>query len=196
MTTDQGTLVGLASEGNHPAMERLYLENKEKIFHLAYRYCGNSQDAEDLLQEIFARAFTALMKKKYRYRAEADFSTWLYRVGINYCISFLRKNKKHRDHLRDKFPGGAGDTLDKLGANGPGPEHIAGMEQMKQKVNVGLETLSPKQRMVFVLRFYQGYQIKDIADYMECSEGSVKKQLFRAVSRLREQLKNFKEGSS
>lgn len=191
MKIDEHELVTRAQKGDHTAMEELFMRNKEKIFSLAYRCTGNRQDAEDLLQEIFSRAFLALMKNKFNPRANAAFSTWLYRIGINCSISFLRKNKKHyMNHLE---PDEDNDPLDNVDSGDPGPEQSALKQEIRDKVNKGLNTLSAKQRMIFVLRFYQGLQVNEIAQYMKCSEGSVKKQLFRAVSKLREKLTFFME---
>ncbi len=188
-------LVTRAQDGDHTAMEELYMMNKESIFRLAYRYVGNRQDAEDLLQEIFSKAFVAVTKKKYTPQAGAGFSTWLYRVGINCSISYLRKHKKfvvnHQqvEYERDDDY----DPLDKADAPGPGPEHSAQMLEIREQVDAGLNNLSAKQRMIFILRFYEGLQVNEIAQYMKCSAGSVKKQLFRGVAKLRETLHAYKE---
>ncbi|MCP5104130.1 MAG: RNA polymerase sigma factor, partial [bacterium] len=168
-------------------------QNKEKIFNLAYRSTGNTQDAEDLLQEIFSKAFIAVRKNQYQAREDAAFSTWLYRIGINCCISFLRKNKKHFLHLqqkRNETDDGTDppDILDTARSNDPGPEHSARMKQVREKVNKALSLLSAKQRMIFVLRFYQGLQVNEIARQMGSSEGSVKKQLSRATAKIRENI--------
>lgn len=192
MNADEHKLVALAREGDHTAMEGLYMQNKEKIFSLAYRYVGNRQDAEDLLQDIFSKAFTALMEKKFTSRADAGFSTWLYRIGINCSISYLRKNKKYL--LNHLDTGEDTDPFETVDSGDPGPEHSASMREVRETVNSGLGCLSGKQRMMFVLRFYQGLQVNEIARYMNCSEGSVKKQIFRAVSKLREKLTFYTEG--
>ncbi len=192
MNADEHKLVALAREGDHTAMEALYMQNKEKIFSLAYRYVGNRQDAEDLLQDIFSKAFTALMEKKFTSRANAGFSTWLYRIGINCSISYLRKNKKYLQNHMDT--GEETETFDSTDSGDPGPEHSALMREVRETVNSGLGSLSAKQRMMFVLRFYQGLQVNEIARYMNCSEGSVKKQIFRAVAKLREKLAFYTEG--
>lgn len=186
MKTEEHNLVKSACNGHHPAMEELFMQNKEKIYHLAFRYAGNQPDAEDLMQEIFAHAFIALAKKKYKPHADADFSTWLYRVGINYAISFLRKNKKfHQDRrdISDDY-----NPLETTHSPDPGPEHSAVMTDMHHKVNACLAALSPKQRMIFVLRHYEGLQMNEIAQHMNCSTGSIKKQLFRATASVRETL--------
>lgn len=193
MKTDEHNLVDLAQKGDHTAMEELFMQNKEKIFNLAFRSTGNTQDAEDLLQDIFSKAFIAVRKNQYQAREDAAFSTWLYRIGINCCISFLRKNKKHFLHLqqprsgRDETEEGT-DPLDTARSDDPGPEHSAQMKQVREKVNNALSLLSAKQRMIFVLRFYQGLQVNEIARHMGSSEGSVKKQLSRATAKVRERI--------
>ena len=191
--TDEHKLIELACKGYHPAMEELYMRNKEKIYNLAYRFVGNGQDAEDLLQEIFTRAFIALVKNKFKQQAGVAFSTWLYRIGINYSISFLRKNKKFLAHHVE--PMEDNDPIDTTGSDDPGPEHAAVMTDMNEKITACLDGLSAKQRMIFVLRFHEDLQVKEIAQHMGCSEGSVKKQLHRAVSGVRQKLTFFTEAT-
>ena len=92
MTFDEQHLVGLAKLGDNNAFEELYSQNKEKIFYLTFRYTRCQQDAEDLLQETFTRAFSSI--DQFMSRDDATFSTWLYRIGINCSINFIRKHKK------------------------------------------------------------------------------------------------------
>jgi len=78
-----------------------------------------------------------------------------------------------------------------MGSDKSNPENTIGLEQLREKINNLVEGLSPRQRMVFILKHYQQFSIKEIAEYLDCSEGSVKKQLFRAVSAIRSPLKKY-----
>lgn len=182
MTTDEQRLVNLAKLGDNSAFYELYSLNKEKIFHLTYQYTQNIQDAEDLLQETFSRAFLSIAK--FKADDEARFSTWLFRIGINCAINFVRKRKQHwsRTISVEFLPT---ESIPQTHVNEQGgPEENMVMEEMHRQLELGMAALSAKQRMIFVLKHYQGLKIKEIAEYMKCSEGSVKKQLSRAVETL------------
>jgi RNA polymerase sigma-70 factor (ECF subfamily) len=178
MITDEQHLVALAKLGDNTAFEKLYLHNKEKIFHLTFQYTRNLQDAEDLLQEIFSRAFLSI--NQFKGVDNATFSTWLFRIGINCSINFIQKHKKQTTHweLHHEIPG------DKIAREYSNPEETAALKEMEEELEAGLDNLSPKQRMIFTLKHHEGLKVKEIAQMMKCSEGSVKKQLHRAMSTL------------
>jgi RNA polymerase sigma-70 factor (ECF subfamily) len=182
MKIEEQRLVALAKLGDNTAFEELYFLNKEKIFNLSYQYTRNHQDAEDLLQETFSRAFLAI--DSFKGSGDAGFSTWLYRIGINCAINFVKKRHRHlsRTAPSDLLP------VDTMACNKANPEETASMDEMHRQLQNGLSKLSARQRMVFVLKHQQGLKTREIANHMNCSEGSVKKQLSRAVSTLMRQL--------
>ncbi len=182
MTTDEQRLVNLAKLGDNSAFYELYFLNKEKIFHLTYQYTQNLQDAEDLLQETFSRAFLSI--EKFNANENARFSTWLFRIGINCAINFVRKRKLHvsRTISVDFLPMDA--ILHAKTNQYQGPEENMVMEEMHGQLEMGMAALSAKQRMIFVLKHYHGLKTKEIATHMKCSQGSVKKQLSRAIATL------------
>ncbi len=181
---DEDKLVMLAKQGNLTAFEELFKANREKIYRLAYGFVKNTADAEDLLQETFFKAFLAI--KNFKPKKRLIFSTWLYRIGINCSISFLRKHKKQKEKNQDIFQ----ENPVQFKARHPNPETLLETEEMHRVFKNELDTLSSKQRTIIVLRYYNGLKVKEIAEKMRCSEGSVKKQLFRAFSKLKKQL-NF-----
>lgn len=182
MNVEELELVLNAQRGDNAAMEALYSMNKEMIFRLAYQYVGNTADAEDLLQEIFIKAFSAI--RSFDPRKGGAFSTWVYRICVNTSINFL-KRKKLEQHVADSrkniLPGQDHSTSHT-------PEKNTMNEEIRTKLNHALDDLSAKQRMIFTLKHFQGLKIKEIATIMKCSEGSVKRQLFRAVNGLRSSL--------
>lgn len=184
MIMDEGKLVMLARQGDLTAFEELYNTNRGKIYRLAYGFVKNTADAEDLLQEIFFKAFLAI--KNFKPKKGLLFSTWLYRIGINCSISFLRKHKKQKKKNQDILQENPGQFK----AQHLNPETALEIEEMHLAFKNELDTLSSKQRTIIVLRYYNGLKIKEIAEKMRCSEGSVKKQLSRAFSKLKKQL-NF-----
>jgi RNA polymerase sigma-70 factor (ECF subfamily) len=188
MKTDEQRLVALAQLGDNSAFQELYRMNKEKIFKLSYQYTRNKQDAEDLMQDIFYRAFISI--KKFKAHDNARFSTWLYRIGINTSINFSQRKKMRVDHHtpNDYAP------LEATACKKPNPEEAAAMNDMQERLESGIDSLSPRQRMIFVLKNHQGLKIREIADHMNCSEGSIKKQLSRAVASLMKKLSMIPNG--
>lgn len=173
-------LVALAKMGDPTAFEELFMRNKEKIFNLTYRYTGSRQDAEDLLQETFSRAFLSI--GRFKALGDASFSTWLYRIGINCSINYLRKHKNRRHR---QVEGQVHHVVMAAAASSQAnPEETAVLAEMEQELEAGLDQLSPKQRMIFLLKYQQGFKAREIAAHMNCSEGSVKKQLARAMQKL------------
>ena len=180
MNVEELELIVNARQGDNRAMEALYSMNREMIFRLAFQYVGNSADAEDLLQEIFIKAFSAI--KSFDPNRGGAFSTWVYRICVNTSINFLKRKKLEQtvaDSRKNILPG----QDHKISRT---PERNAMDEEIR--LASALDTLSAKQRMIFTLKHYQGLKIKEIATIMKCSEGSVKKQLFRAVNGLRTSL--------
>ena len=177
-------LIKQAQDGDKGALKMLFEENKKKIFYLAYQYVHNAEDAEDILQETFIKAFHAL--PKYDFQNGTGFSPWLYRIGINCSIDYLRRNKRARETRGiDDFPNipSSGQDSD--------PEYSSGLKEIRERIDEFLKKLTERQRMIFVLKHYQELSTKEIAEYMNCSEGSVKKQLFRAVGTIKKQFKDF-----
>ena len=162
----------------------LFEQNRKRIFSLAYQYTKNKEDAEDILQETFIKTYNYL--DKYKMENETNFSSWIYRIGINCSIDYLRRKKHAKKDFSDW------DTWEKtIASDNPNPEHTIGLGQLRDKISHLVEGLSPRQRMVFILKHYQQYSIKEIAEHLDCSEGSVKKQLFRAVSAIKNPLKKY-----
>jgi RNA polymerase sigma-70 factor (ECF subfamily) len=178
-------IVQSAQEGDREAFRMLFEQNRKRIFSLAYQYTRNTEDAEDILQETFIKTYNHL--NKYKLDKDSNFSSWIYRIGINCSIDYIRRKK-------DK-PGNRSDwnKLEPILSddNNSNPEHSAGVEELRQKISILVEGLSPRQRMVFILKHYQQLSIKEIAENLGCSEGSVKKQLFRAISALKNPLKKY-----
>lgn len=182
---EETAAIRLAKEGNREALRLLFEENKNKIFSLAYQYVRNAQDAEDILQETFIKAYNSL--DKFRHRDGASFFPWIYRIGINCSIDYLRRNRRRKESSSDI------DNLENIssGKSDSDPEETRGKTEIREKINLILNRLSGRQRMVFILRHYQELSTKEIAEYLDCTEGSVKKQLFRAVQSVKHHLKGL-----
>ena len=174
-----------AQEGDREAFRKLFEENKNLIFSLAYRYAKNMEDAEDILQETFIKAYHSL--HTFHLQNNSTFSSWIYRICINCSIDFLRKNKKRKQTSDQNV-----EIQDVPSSHfSSDPESPKNLNDVQEKLNNVMEKLSARQRMIFILKHYQEMSTKEIAEYMNCSEGSVKKQLFRAVSLVKENFKQF-----
>ncbi|MEN8223087.1 MAG: RNA polymerase sigma factor [Acidobacteriota bacterium] len=174
-------IVDLAKAGNNNAMRTLYDMNREKIMNLALKYTGNREDAEEILHDTFITAFSALQRNKLK--DPNKFHSWLYRIGMNTSIDFLRREKKHRhtDIGENNLPDNS--------KSGEDPENELIDNEKETKISKAISALSPRQRMIFTLKHHQQMKIREIAATLKCSEGNVKTQLFRAVRSLRNELK-------
>jgi RNA polymerase sigma-70 factor (ECF subfamily) len=179
MNIDETNWVALARTGDRGAMHELYERHRSRIFSLAYRYVKNIPDAEDILQDTFIKAFQSL--KKCQLDENTYFSTWLYRIAVNCAMDYFRKQRR-----RDGDDGWQRDLLaaDESAAV-LSPESEFQRQEMKARVEQVLNMLSPRKRMIVVLRHYQQLKINEIADVLGCSQGSVKKQLFVALAQLK-----------
>lgn len=172
---DESAMILAAQAGNSSAFRDLYDRNRQAIYGLAYQYVRNREDAEDILQETFIKAFRRI--DTFRVGEGTHFSSWLFRVGINCSIDFLRRNK---DRLAEVGP----EALETVpGSADPAREQAR--REVRRHIDDCLCALSPRQRMVFLLKHDQQYSIREIADELHCTEGSVKTHLFRAVSALK-----------
>lgn len=186
MTVDIEKLVHEAKEGRVSAMRTLYDHHRERIMKLALSYTRNMEDAEEVLQETFAKAFIALKKDKLK--ENRSFSSWLYRIGINASLDLVKKRGKMRVEELD-------DNVHPVEDDHPGrtPEQQSIRMEMAEVLDRALEILSPNQRLIFTMKHFQYLKIREIAGHLGCSEGNVKQQLFRAVHRLQHQLKPYIE---
>ena len=166
---------------------------KNKIYNYIYRMVGNSEDAEDLTQEVFVKMYVALDS----FRNQSSLSTWLYRIAGNLCIDAHRKSSR-----RDAGFGGSVTSLDgpvvtDSGDDGPSrdvadntfePAKILAQVELDAHIQVALSKLPEKMRTVVVLHDIEGLQYEEIADVVDCPLGTVKSRLFNARTSLRQHL--------
>jgi RNA polymerase sigma-70 factor, ECF subfamily len=182
---NEAKLIQDAQQGDTDAFKTLFEANKRKIYALAYQYTKNTQDTEDIFQDTFIKAFKKI--GTFHPGKQTSFSAWVYRIGINCSIDHLRRVKTRRELGEDTI------DLHSLTEAKPAfnPEQTQRSSEIMAQTEAVLRNISPRQRMVFILRHYQQMSIKEIAEYMDCTEGSVKKQLFRAVHDFKNQFKRF-----
>ena len=187
MQLNDTDLIIQAQKGNQNAFEELVYRYDRSVLSIALKYSNNEDDAKDLYQEVFIRVYRGI--KNFRFQSE--FSTWLFRITTNVCLTYKSKSKEHLRVSIDKdFDDEENEysTTKELVYDGSSPEDISSGKNLGEMVNAAIESLSPKQKMTFVLKHYEGYKIREIAEMLNCKEGTVKKYLFDATKNLRKKL--------
>jgi len=190
MDSHEQRLIHRFREGDAAAFRELVEGCQETIFQLAIELTGDWDDAEDLSQQVFIKAYHALP----RFRGETRIMSWLYRIMVNTHIDNSRKERARgwRVDLPSSDEGQPQPEPYITNAAEDDPETQASARQMQDHINRALETLAPQQRSVFVLRHYHDLSLKEIARILGLSVGSVKSQLFRAIRRLQKELAFYK----
>ncbi|MFZ3255674.1 MAG: sigma-70 family RNA polymerase sigma factor [Candidatus Acidiferrales bacterium] len=183
---DEQVLVRQAQAGNRPAFEELVRRYDRDVLRLALNLVRGAEDARDLYQEIFLRVYRNLG----RFRFECSFYTWIYRIATNVCLDHLRRKNTRREEQAPQpadSEGVAPDFFDQQveqrSASNP-ERHFLGQELGKH-IDAALDGLSPRERMVFELKHYEGLRLRVIGDMLGTSEETVKNSLFRATRKLR-----------
>lgn len=192
MALDDHELIAQAQRGDMMAFEQLVYRYDKRVLSMAMTYSNDPEDAKDIYQEVFLRVYRALPKFQFR----SQFSTWLYRIVTNVCLTHQSRHKQHAYASLDEGvededanPHSLSDTL----ADNVASDEYTVNAEIAMHVQEAMNALSPQQRMVFTLRHYDGYKLKEIAEMMDCAEGTVKKYLFTATERMRERLKDVFE---
>jgi RNA polymerase sigma-70 factor, ECF subfamily len=184
MEVEAGSAVERARSGDSDAFRLLVEQHSRAVFRLAFRMTGNEQDAEDVVQETFLRAYRQLDK----YEARSSFSTWLYRIASNYSLDLIRMRKRHEEKRERGSKAEERDILQTIPVNAPGPDRIAHSNQVQARVNEALNELSDQERTAFVLRHFEGLSIDEIGETLGTGTNATKHSIFRAVQKLRRSL--------
>jgi RNA polymerase sigma-70 factor, ECF subfamily len=183
---EDADLVRKAQQGDILAFEQLVFRHDKKVLSIAARYVTSADDAKDIYQEVFLRVYRGL--KKFRFKSE--FSTWVHRITVNVCLTHRSRRRRTMQTIllddRDEDGEAHGEIRDPA----VGPDNLAVDADIASRIERALGVLSPKQRMVFTLRHFEGYRLGEIAQMMDCMEGTVKRYLFTATRRMRDQLKD------
>jgi RNA polymerase sigma-70 factor, ECF subfamily len=189
MALSDTELILEAKEGNNSAFEQLVYRYDRHVLSLAMKYSGNNDDAMDIYQEVFIRMYKGL--KNFRFQSE--FSTWLFRITTNVCLTYKSKqNKRERLSLSFSDDDDENSILTNLQAEeNENPDSAMMGNEINEKIELAIKALTPKQKLCFTLKHMEGYKLREIAVMMDCKEGTVKKYLFDAVRKIREQLKDY-----
>ncbi|MGI4854710.1 MAG: RNA polymerase sigma factor [Janthinobacterium lividum] len=181
-------LIRQAQRGERDSFDQLVRRYDGAVLRLALHMLGNEQDAQDVHQEAFLKAYRHLSN----FRFECSFYTWLYRIVTNLCLDALRRRKSRREDPSTVMDSG-GDTID-LMANlsddraGANPELELRRKHLNARIQGALGELTPRERMVFELKHYQGLKLRAIGEMLQTTEETAKNTLFRATRKLRANL--------
>ena len=177
--TEAAAVLARARQGDSDAFRALVEKHSRSVFHLAFRMTGNEQDAEDVVQDSFLRAYRQLG----RFESRANFGTWLYRIVANCSVDLMRSKQARHDQVRgDSLDAGA---MELPAVNVPGPERMAESAEIERRVQDALQELSPLERAAFTLRHYEGRSIDEISSTLGLGTSAAKHSVFRAVKKLR-----------
>lgn len=181
MTREQeAAIVRKVLGGDANAFETLVLEYEKNVYNIALRMTGNSEDAADMTQEAFIKAYNSLQS----FRGDSKFSVWLYRIVSNVCLDFLRsKNRRPTVSLSVEDDDGEDAQLD-VADESQSPELLLDRKLTRESVRRGLDSLPPDYRQILLLREIQGLSYDEISQALGLEVGTVKSRIFRARKRL------------
>ncbi len=186
MKDDEKAAVDRAQAGDEEAFRQLVVAHSHDLFRLAYRLTGSRENADDVVQEVFLRAYRSL----HRFDSRSRFGTWLHRIAVNCAMDQLRRSQRESSR-RD--PSADDATLERQATYEPGPERLAESGQIERQVARALDALSPIERSAFVLRHYEQLSIAEIGRQLGSRTSATKHAVFRAVRKLRRELSPWME---
>jgi len=179
---DDRELVSRFREGNENAFNAIVDRYQQRLFRMAETLLGNEEDARDISQEAFMKAYLNLKS----FREDSSLFTWLYRIVYNLSISHLRRKK-----IISFLSFDTQDEVMELDSKDPNPGEVYERKKVMEAVTTALGSLPPKQRAVFTLRQIEGLTHREIAGIMGITEGAVKASYFHAVRKLQGLLKQY-----
>lgn len=182
---DDSSLIREAQRGNRAAFEQLVHQYDRAVLRLALHLTGSEADAQDIYQEAFLKAY----RNMGSFRFECSFYTWIYRIVTNLCLDHLRKRqvRKEDSAVTVDSEGTEYDLLDQVAdaRAGANPERDLMRRELGSRIGRALTKLTPRERMVFELKHYQGLKLRTIGEMLHTTEETAKNTLFRATQKLR-----------
>jgi RNA polymerase sigma-70 factor, ECF subfamily len=192
--SDDFSLVRDAQGGDRLAFEELVRRYDREVLRIALNLVHRTEDARDIYQEAFLRVYRNLQ----RFRFECSFYTWLYRIVTNVALDYLRRRSSRREDQapasEEQDAGTARDFFDRQPETraGSNPERTVLGDELGRHIQQAIERLSPRERVVFELKHYQGLKLRVIGEMLGTSEETVKNSLFRATRKLRASLESMR----
>jgi RNA polymerase sigma-70 factor (ECF subfamily) len=189
--SDDTELIERFQQGDTAAFDTLFTRYQKRTYRLVQRFISNREDALDLTQDVFIRAYQGLGD----FKSQCQFYSWLYRITVNLCIDFLRKKARS-----EVLQYGYGESEELPMANIPDPRSESPAKSVENKelrahIRKAIRRLPPKQRQIFILRHWDGLSLKDIAAVVGRSDGTVKAHLLHAHRNLRKHLRPYLQES-
>jgi RNA polymerase sigma-70 factor (ECF subfamily) len=181
MAVDDDGDVERARRGDQEAFRGLVLRHSRNVFRVAYRLTGNEQDAEDVVQETFLKAYRQLG----RFESRARFSSWLHRIAANCAYDTLRRRVRQREDAQDEAP--------VVPSEAPSAERLVFSAEIQGRLKGAMARLSPSERSAFLLRHHEGLSIEEIGDALGVESSAAKQSIFRAVRKMRAALQGMVE---
>ena len=188
--TDEKALIRAAQQGDQDAFGQLVRAYDQSVLRLAMNLLRSSEDAQDVYQEAFLRVYRNLNS----FRFDCSFHTWLYRIVTNLCLDHMRKRKVRKEESSQVE--GSDGPVDRMDAvqesraeSDPQRSVLAG--ELRERIEKTLGELTPRERMVFELRHYQGLKLRNIGEILGTTEEAAKNCLFRATLKMRVALGDF-----
>src|SRR5882757_1649581 len=187
---DEAGLIRAAQKGDQDAFERLVRSYDHSVLRIAMNLLRSPEEARDVYQEAFLKVYRNL----HSFRFDCSFHTWLYRIVTNICLDHLRKRKVRKEESAtvetSEGPVDRMDSFEEEAAHA-NPERSLWNRQLRARIEFALKDLTPRERMVFELRHYQGLRLRNIGEILGTTEEAAKNCLFRATQKMRAALGDF-----
>ena len=185
--TDE-VLVDRAQSGDTSAFDQLVIRYSPRLYGMIYHMTSNKEDANDLTQDVFAKAYRSLR----RFRGRSSFYTWIYAIGTNMTLNFLKKRNRRAAWSLDNLDSGIQNDEAMVDlAHAANPRHQSDLNELQKKLNEALQSLSNRHRAVVTMFDIQGIPHAEISKILKVSEGTVRSRLFYAHRQLQGHLEEF-----
>jgi RNA polymerase sigma-70 factor (ECF subfamily) len=182
---DDAALIRAAQAGNRDAFQQLVTRYDDSVLRLARGIVRSEEDAWDVYQETFIKAYRSLGK----FRFECAFYTWIYRIATNACLDYLRRvaNRREVPTITTAPEGEELDLTDAIPDHAPvaNPEQLLLGREVGTRIDRAMRRLTPRERVVFELKHYEGLRLRTIGEILQMSEETAKNTLFRGTQKLR-----------
>jgi RNA polymerase sigma factor (sigma-70 family) len=181
-------LVARTQAGDARAFDQLVVRFSPRLYGLVYNMTSSHEDTNDLLQEVFAKAYRSIKG----FQGKSSFYTWMHTIAVNMSINFLKKRNRRKTMSLDDVDNGILNDPDFIAATSNGdPSHSANLSELQKKLNESMMKLSHDHRAVVTMFDIQGMPHAEIAKILKISEGTVRSRLFYAHKQLQNHLQEF-----